>query len=433
MAELHVRKQAQLADCAEPFDGSSSFQKAVRFGDAALSDTLIGHIAHINERNEKDRKDAIYSDAMKNMAANAIGCYEAAIAKFESIRGWRDADSKITECQNKIAEIKAEIERKREADRIAAEKAAKKAKKIAKIAVPAVVAVIAILLVITKIVIPNCKYNDALVLMDSGKYEEAVTAFEALDGYKDSSDKIMECKYNIAVALMDEGEYEEAIAAFEALDGYKDSEAKIVTCETETLKTAKVDDIVYFGAYEQDNDKSDGKEAIEWLVLAKKENKLLVISKYALDCQMYNTDYTDVTWESCTLRTWLNDEFLNEAFSADERSYIAQTTVTADENPEYDTDPGNDTKDKVFLLSIDEVEEYFSSDDARQCEPTDYAVANGAYESDSGDCWWWLRSPGDSQYDAAGVYGDGSVSHYGDYVDCDIDAVRPALWINLDS
>ena len=267
--------------------------------------------------------------------------------------------------------------------------------------------------------------------MDDGEYEEAIAAFEALDGYEDSADKIVECEYSNALALMDSGEYEEAIMAFDALGDYEDGAERIEACEIEILKTAAVDDIVYFGTYEQDNNTSNGAEAIEWLVLDKEGDKLLLISKYALDFQPYNSEKTDVTWESCTLRTWLNDDFLNTAFSAEEQTAIALTTVTADENPDYDTDPGNDTKDKVFLLSIDEVEEYFSSDDARQCEPTDIAVANGAYESDSGNCWWWLRSPGGIQRSAADVGYDGSVHHHGYYVHSDGVAVRPALWINL--
>ncbi len=478
MAELHVRKQAQLADLAKPFDGNDNFQKAVRFADAELAAVLNGYIDHINERNENARKDAIYSDAIKDMAANAIGCYEAAIAKFESIRGWRDADSKIIKCKNGIAELK----RKQEEDRVAAQKAVKKAIPI----VAAVAAVIVILLVATKIVIPNGKYNDAVALMDSGKYEEAITAFEALAGYKDSSDKIVACEaaitennYNAAVALMDEGEYEEAITAFEALDGYKDSADKIVECEygnavalmdsgeyddaitafeelrgykdsesqiencyigkygEETwneFKNIKAGDTYTFGTYEQDNDTSNGAEAIEWTVLDKKDDKLLVISKYALDCQPYNSEDVEVTWESCTLRTWLNDEFLSEAFSVDEQSVIALTTVTTDENPSYDTDPGNDTEDKVFLLSIAEAEEYFSTDEERKCVPTAYAIAQGAYTSSvggKGTCLWWLRSPGGIQRSAADVGYDGSVRHHGYYVHSDGVAVRPALWINL--
>ena len=150
-----------------------------------------------------------------------------------------------------------------------------------------------------------------------------------------------------------------------------------------------------------------------------------------------------MTWETCTLRKWLNQSFLNDAFSGDERSQISMTKVTADKNPEYDTDPGKDTEDKVFLLSIPEAEKYFSSDDARCCKPTAYAVEKGAYayeydpddgeenEKYDGNGWWWLRSPGNGSGDAASVGHIGDVHEYGDSVDDDRDLVRPALWINL--
>ena len=110
-------------------------------------------------------------------------------------------------------------------------------------------------------------------------------------------------------------------------------------------------------------------------------------------------------------------------------------TVSADKNPEFSTNPGNATQDQVFLLSITEANKYFSSDSARQCKPTDYAVANGAWESDSGNCLWWLRSPGDSQNFAAFVYNGGEVNWSGHSIDYDtaLNAVRPALWIDLNS
>ena len=169
------------------------------------------------------------------------------------------------------------------------------------------------------------------------------------------------------------------------------------------------------------------------IVLDKQGNKVLVVSKYALDWKQYNTSQTEVTWETCTLRKWLNSDFIDAAFSADERAMIPAVTVSADKNPEYSTNPGNATQDQIFLLSITEANKYFSSDDARECKPTDYAVANGAWESDSGNCWWWLRSPGNYQGIAAYVNGDGDVYEGGDYVDYDFYAVRPALWINLES
>ena len=200
----------------------------------------------------------------------------------------------------------------------------------------------------------------------------------------------------------------------------------------EISASANVGDIVTFGHYEQDNDTSNGKEEIEWIVLAKEDGKALVTSKYALDCQPYNEEYTSVTWEESDIRAWLNDEFYNTAFSESERSEIETTYVVNDDNAEYGTDGGNDTSDKIFLLSIAEAEEYFSSDEARECEPTKYAVAEGAYEnSDNGNCWLWLRSPGYYTYNAAVINTYGVVNDYGINVNYSSLAVRPALWINL--
>ena len=197
-----------------------------------------------------------------------------------------------------------------------------------------------------------------------------------------------------------------------------------------------VGDYITFGTYEQDNDTSNGKEDIEWLVLDKRNDRILVISKYALDCQAYNEEYEDITWEDCTLRSWLNDEFLCSAFSEYERAMIPTVTVEAHANPLYDTDPGYDTQDKVFLLSIDEANEYFDSYEERICNATEYAEAQGVYtwEYDSTNmrsCWWWLRSPGFSQSFAACVDFDGIVNYDGGSVNGVDVAVRPAIWISL--
>ena len=195
-----------------------------------------------------------------------------------------------------------------------------------------------------------------------------------------------------------------------------------------------VGDVVTFGRYEQDNDSSNGKEEVEWVVLAKDGNKALLISKYALDCQQYNSSRVDITWETCSLRSWLNETFMNAAFSDVEQKQIITSKVTADRNPDYSTDPGKDTTDKVFLLSITEANKYFSTDAERQCIPTAYAKAKGCYvNSDKNTCWWWLRSPGYNSYYTSGVLTVGSVGCHGNHVNTGDDAVRPALWINLDS
>ena len=196
------------------------------------------------------------------------------------------------------------------------------------------------------------------------------------------------------------------------------------------FKNAEVGETISFGSYEQDNNTSNGKEEIEWIVLAKEGNRMLVTSKYGLDAKPYNEEWEDVPWEKCTLRKWLNGTFLNEAFNGDERSQISMSKVTADKNPWFDTDPGKDTEDKVFLLSISEAEKYFSTDDERVLKPTEYALEQGAFEYD-GNGVWWLRSPGHDSDFAAYVNYDGHVYEYG-FLVCNVDRlVRPALWINL--
>ena len=183
--------------------------------------------------------------------------------------------------------------------------------------------------------------------------------------------------------------------------------------------------------------KLDGKE-IEWIELDVKENRILLLSKYALACQPYNTEYERVTWETCSLRKWLNETFLKEAFDEKEQAMVQVTTVTADKNPEYVTNPGNSTTDKVFLLSISEVEKYFASDEQRKCVPTKYALQQGADTDDDymvdgqATCWWWLRSPGYNRSRAACVDGHGWVFVYGGDVYYGLHCVRPALWINLE-
>lgn len=195
---------------------------------------------------------------------------------------------------------------------------------------------------------------------------------------------------------------------------------------------------VTFGACEQDNDLTNGSEPIEWIVLDKNDNgEFLLISKYGLDAVPYNRAHIDRTWEKSTIRTWLNRDFYNAAFSADDQERILTTHVTADKNPSYDTDSGKDTEDKVFLLSITEARRYFSSDNAGMCVPTKRAIANGAWVSDSynvngeATCLWWLRSTGSVQNYAANVYFGGYVLDYGSLISSRDICVRPAMWVRL--
>lgn len=448
MAKMEVRKTEDLRNQAQPFDSEDMYRKTVRFADEELKNTLEEYNAYIKDRNEKKRIESIYNKAVYDMryARDEIS-YKIIIEDLAEIPGYKDADEKKKECEEKAEECRLESlynsalkiqtvqsednqlraakqfeelgtykdsaervqqcrdkaeEIRTEEERIKAErekaekerKAKAKKKKIVLIIISSVVAVCAVLALIYGIVIvPSIKYNEALELVENKNYDEAIAIFEELGNYSDSKNK---------------------------------------TCDIlkEKLKVAEVGSIVKFGEYEQDNDTSNGKEDIEWLVLAKENSNVLLISKKALDCKSYNTIEMDVTWETCSLRTWLNGHFLNDAFTKEEQAIINTTDVTADENPDYDTDPGNDTKDKVFLLSIEEANKYFGNDSERKYIPTSYVLAN-ENSLKNGNNWWALRTPGQSQNHVAGVVGDGYFSKSGAWVDNSHTLVRPAIWISL--
>ena len=194
----------------------------------------------------------------------------------------------------------------------------------------------------------------------------------------------------------------------------------------------QVGDIIEFGSYEQDNDSSNGSEPIKWRVLEVSDGSALVVSEYALDVKVYNEAYESVTWETCKLRAWLNEEFYDTAFGMEEKALIAMTKVGNEDHPMYGTNGGKDTEDWVFLLSIWEAERYFEDDEDRRTFPTEYAIARDAYVySDLGTVWWWLRSPGYHGRSAAEVSSFGALIYNGASVYNYKDGVRPALRIEI--
>ena len=97
--------------------------------------------------------------------------------------------------------------------------------------------------------------------------------------------------------------------------------------DMKALRAANVGSYVYFGEYEQDDDTSTGKEAIEWLVLAKEEDRMLMISRYALDCKPFNTEDGEAFWMKSSLQGWLNNGFYESAFTAEEKSVILDSPL----------------------------------------------------------------------------------------------------------
>ena len=191
-------------------------------------------------------------------------------------------------------------------------------------------------------------------------------------------------------------------------------------------------DIIAFGRYDQDGDDANGAEPIEWQVLESDGATATVISRYILDTRVYNTRFEKTSWETCTLRQWLNEDFLNAAFDATEQARLETVDVTADVNSDYPTRPGNDTRDRVYLLSMEEVRRYFATDEERVCLPTATAVAHGAWvDEKNGASWWWLRTPGDGWDHAVRVYSPGTILNRGYNVNADSCGVRPVVRLSL--
>ena len=400
---------------------------------------------------ENVRENA-YNDAVKAMQEAERSSYKwrEAIQKLarEGLNGYRDVEELRKQAEQRYEECRNAEEKERKAKE-------RRKKTLTIAAVVLVVIACAIAWCIPNVIIPNNKYQQAVVLRENGQYDEAIALFTELGNYYDAAAQVTETKYQKATNLNAFGKYDEAYAIYVTLTGYKDVDKLLI--EDDNIVAAKkvleareaqftVGNYVTFGEYPQTTAGED-MTPIEWLVLARDGNKALLISRYGLDAQPYNTDHTSVTWETCTLRTWLNVTFYNKAFSSDEQAAILTTSVDNGKNQGYSkwsTSGGNNTEDKVFLLSYAEANKYFGvtydniSNTKSRVAPTAYAIAQGAWASssnktaDSTDAgWWWLRSPGFYQSSAAYVLGYGLFR--GDDVIRVSGSVRPALWVNLES
>ena len=174
-------------------------------------------------------------------------------------------------------------------------------------------------------------------------------------------------------------------------------------------KSDKTDHII-IGSYPQT---ADGQvQPIEWQILSKEKNKILVISRYSLEKMRFGSSNN---WKNSYIRHWLNNDFYNNAFSEDEKKSI-----------------NSFGDDNIFLLSKEEAEKYFANNDARMCKATEYALSEHAWRDDNGNICWWLRSPDHFHIDNNCVYYVNNVGFIrSTSVDDDDCVVRPALWINL--
>ena len=187
------------------------------------------------------------------------------------------------------------------------------------------------------------------------------------------------------------------------------------------FKSVATGDIVQLGNY-------------SWQVLDVQNDRALVLSETVIELRQYNKKFIDVTWETSSLRQYLNEDFYNR-FNEDEKQCIAETRLLKNKNPWFYTKEGNVTNDKIFLLTLSDVVKYFGDSGWLSNRPMDaqriddeFNSARIARDSDGAETWWWLRTPGFYGLNAAYVniggwiYVDGNnVNLYG--------GIRPAMWI----
>ena len=179
----------------------------------------------------------------------------------------------------------------------------------------------------------------------------------------------------------------------------------------------------------------------DWRVLDVQDGKVLVLSEKVLLTQAYHPPGGEITWEESDIRTYLNGEFYETTFSDEEKTRIFETRLENKSNPQYGTGGGNDTTDKVFLLSVKDVEHYIPDSANR--------IAQNAETGET--ILWWLRTPGRGKEYATNVGATGSIDFHGilvveagnnentgltgpasgDYASSVDGGVRPAMWVQI--
>ncbi|MBO4548895.1 MAG: hypothetical protein J5758_06735, partial [Abditibacteriota bacterium] len=226
--------------------------------------------------------------------------------------------------------------------------------------------------------------------------------------------------YDLAKEAFNNEDWTVAFALFSRLGDQKDSRSMAHKSFENLLNKAETGDIVYFGSFEQDNDASNGKEAIEWYLL-KFKDYVQLISVYGLEARPYSASEDTGTWESCSLRKYLNGEFLTSSFTLAEQDLISSWGIPNGKG-KNNTPGGGETKDKVIILSADEVKNIFSGDNARKCYPVPDREKGAANP-------FWVRTPGGSKNKAAFVDAKGKINTGGAVITENGYMVRPSIYI----
>ena len=198
---------------------------------------------------------------------------------------------------------------------------------------------------------------------------------------------------------------EEAVALFRQIPDYRQSAAYVNKCET--LLAYMPGCRVTFGCFEG--------RPIDWRVVDQRGKMRLLLAEDVVTRHCYHrTTLEDATWSDCSLRKWLNKDFLEQAFTLAERMKIVPNKIKNLRNRKFYTQGGPDTMDRVHIPGVEEIERYMPDPASR-----------------AGGEWWWLRCPGSNLFSAVAVYDDGSIYENGIHIDYEGGGVRPAVWVLL--
>ncbi len=246
--------------------------------------------------------------------------------------------------------------------------------------------------------------------------------------------------YQKAVHMAQTGNTADAYRLFRELGSCQDAEQRLSELAAADAllpyRVAGKEDIVSFGHFEQDNDPLNGPEPIQWIVLDKMDGQMLLMSVSCLKGMAYNTAaFTPVTWETSSLRAWLNEDFLSSTFTEDEKAMIPTVLNENLDHSIVKTAGGRDTRDRVFVLCERDTVIYLNDPTDREAigkaPATEYAKANGLRTDEEGNASWWLRSPGMYEYIAQFVDRNGEPYTNGASTDIDyLCGVRPVLWLD---
>ena len=180
----------------------------------------------------------------------------------------------------------------------------------------------------------------------------------------------------------------------------------------------------------------------QWQVLDCNGKDMLLLSQEVLDLREYNDRFENTTWASSTIRAYLNSNFFY-SFTSKEQGAIYETSVQSSRNDWYDTDGGATTFDKIFILSISEVEKYLGENKTGcpKGKSNRFYIDDGfnknrqAKYKDGTPSRWYLRTPGKTSDFVATVTNEGKISVTGDFVNRRATqlfkvGVRPAMWVS---